>query len=108
MIPRRTRSMASLVATFRHSALRRGALILVALLYLGIQATFAAHEIEHLLAGDDAPCEVCAFASAAALPTIEPFLAPTLARVGPETTDPLPCLAVPRPRGVHLPRAPPA
>ena len=99
--------MASSVATFRRSALRRGALILVALLYLGIQATFAAHEIEHLLAGDDAPCEVCAFASAAALPTIEPFLAPALARVVPETRDPLPRLAVPRPRGVHLPRAPP-
>jgi hypothetical protein len=99
--------MASSVATFRRSALRRGVLILVALLYLGIQATFAAHEVEHLLHGDDAPCEVCALASAAALPTIAPFLAPALARVGPETTDPLPRLAVPRPRGAHLPRAPP-
>ena len=99
--------MASSVATSRRSALRRGVLILVALLYLGIQATFAAHEVEHLLHGDDAPCEVCALASAAALPPIEPFLAPTLARVGPETTEPLPRLAVPRPRGAHLPRAPP-
>lgn len=100
--------MASSVATFRRSALRRGVLILVALLYLGIQATFAAHQVEHLLAGDDAPCEVCAFASAAALPTIEPCLAPTLARVGPEAAEPLPRLAVAQRRGLHLPRAPPA
>jgi hypothetical protein len=99
--------MTSPIATFRRSATRRGTLIFVALLYLGIQAALAAHQVEHLVQGEDAPCEICAFGSTAALPPIEPSLAPALARVGLETTEPLPCLEVPQPRGTHLPRAPP-
>lgn len=100
--------MTAPIATRRRPLSWRVALILVALLYLVAQASLVAHQVEHLLHGDEATCELCAFGGATALPPVGPSLTETLTRVSPETRDPLQLQPVTRQPRFHLPRAPPA
>jgi hypothetical protein len=100
--------MTAPITTDRPAASRRGALVLVVLLYLAAQALFAVHEVGHLVHAEDGPCELCALGGAPALPSVPPPLAERGAPVIPETGDLLPQPPFARVQRVHLPRAPPA
>lgn len=99
--------MGALSAAPRPTVSLRAALLVLALLYLSGQAAFTAHAVEHVLHGENGPCEVCDLGSAPALPSVPsalPAPGPANAR---QARDPLPLQPATRQPRFHLPRAPP-